>query len=105
MSTDLICQKLKQEIVGLDLAIPGTIRTVYLRCGKASCRCGSGQKEDKHGPYFFWDRRAKGQLASLTVGKEDIVQFRQWIKNRQKLETIVEKILDRSAQIASEIRK
>lgn len=105
MSTDVAYHKLKQEIVGLDLAIPGTLRTVYLRCGKTTCRCGSGRKEDKHGPYFFWDRKAKGRLASLTVGKEDIAQFRQWIRNREKLETIVKKMLDRGAQIASEIRK
>ena len=105
MSADVTYHKLKQEIGHLDLAIPGTLRTVYLRCGKAACRCGSGQKEDKHGPYFFWDRRAKGQLASLTVGKEDIAQFRQWIKNRQTLERIVEKLLGRGAQIASKIRK
>lgn len=105
MPIDARYGKLKQEIVRLDLAIPGTLRTVYLKCGKATCRCGSGRQEDKHGPYFFWDRKAKGQLASLTVGKEDIAQFRQWVKNRQKLETIVEKMLDRGAQIASEIRK
>ena len=105
MSADATYHKLKQEIVRLDLAIPGTLRTVYLKCGKVNCRCGGGDKEDKHGPYFFWDRRAKGQLASLTVGKEDIARFRQWIKNREKLERIVEKMLDRGAQIASEIRK
>ena len=105
MSADAKYQELKRELVHLDLAIPGTLRTVYLRCGKAACRCGNGRKEDKHGPYFFWDRKAKGRLASLTVGKEDIVQFRQWIKNRQRLEALVEKMLDRGAQIASEIRK
>jgi hypothetical protein len=105
MPVDIQYQKLKQEIEGLDLAIPGTLRTVYVKCGKTPCRCESGRKEDKHGPYFFWDRKANGKIASLTVGSEDISQFRQWIKNRQKLEKITRKLLDRGAQIASQIRK
>ncbi len=105
MPLDAKYHKLKQEITRLDMAILGTLRRVYLRCGKASCRCASRRKLEKHGPYFFWDRKANGQLASLTLGKEDLPQFQRWIKNRQKLERIVGKMLQRGSQIASQLRK
>ena len=36
--------RLKKKIQNFGLIIPGTIRTVYLRCGKENCKCQQGEK-------------------------------------------------------------
>jgi len=93
-------KKIKEEIFEMGMAIPGTIRTVKLKCGSPNCRCRSGKNEDKHGPYYFWDRKVKGKLTSTSVPKDKVAQIKMWIKNRQKLEKLVTELLDRGQKAA-----
>lgn len=75
----------------IDLAIPGRLRTVTMKCGKDSCPCSSGKKEFFHGPYFFWDRKVNGKPSSLSLPKELVPSFQKWIDNRKKLEALLKK--------------
>jgi len=45
-----------------------TERSVYTKCGKASCRCANG--ELLHGPYRYQYWREAGRLRSRYLGKE-----------------------------------
>jgi hypothetical protein len=81
-------------------AVPGKVRTVRLRCGKDTCKCQSGKDADKHGPYYFWDRKVDGKLTSTSVPKADLPRFYKWIENREKLEEIVTQIKKESESLA-----
>ena len=91
---------LKKQISALGMAIPGSIQTAYLRCGKKNCRCQQDEKL-RHGPYFLWYRRVDGKTATQSIAEEDVHLFRTWIDNRQKLETLVQKIVSLGADYAA----
>jgi hypothetical protein len=91
---------LKKQISALGMAIPGSIQTAYLRCGKKNCRCQQDEKL-RHGPYFLWYRRINGKTATQSIAEEDVHLFRTWIDNREKLETLVQKIVSLGADYAA----
>ena len=91
---------LKKQISALGMTIPGSIQTAYLRCGKKNCRCQQDEKL-RHGPYFLWYRRINGKTATQSIAEEDVHLFRTWIDNREKLETLVQKIVSLGADYAA----
>lgn len=105
MNTNLLkLKRLKRKIAGLEMTIPGSIRTIYQPCGQANCRCKNGKKH-WHGPYYLWGRRINGRLTSKTISKSDLPLYRRWIKNKTKLKTIVAEILDVGCKYATEYDK
>ena len=93
-------QCLIDELASLDLVVPGTLRTVYLCCGKSACPCASGKKEHRHGPYLFWDRKINGKLSSASIPRSLAPQFKRWIANRRRLDRIYYKLLELGAAAA-----
>jgi len=91
---------LKKQIASTGLAIPGSIQTAYLRCGKKNCRCQQDEKL-RHGPYFLWYRRVDGKTATQSIAEGDVHLFRTWIDNRGKLEALVRKIVSLGADYAA----
>lgn len=91
---------LKKQITSLGRAIPGSIQTAYLRCGKKNCRCQQDEKL-RHGPYFLWYRRVNGKTATQSIAEENVHLFRTWIDNREKLEALVQKIVSLGADYAA----
>jgi hypothetical protein len=91
---------LKKQIASLGTAIPGSIQTVYLRCGKKNCRCHQDEKL-RHGPYYLWYRRINGKTATQSIAEEDVNLFRTWIDNRDKMEALVQKIVSLGADYAA----
>jgi len=83
-----------------ELAIPGTLRAVRLKCGKSGCICLSGNDSDKHGPYYLWDRKVNGKLTSTSIPKSKLIIFRRWIQNREGLEDIINQVKIESEGIA-----
>lgn len=93
-------KKLMVWISKNDLAIPGTLRTIRLKCGKSGCICQSGNDSDKHGPYYLWDRKVNGKLTSTSIPKNKLLIFRRWIGNRERLEDIINQMKIESEEIA-----
>ena len=93
---------LKTRIGDFDLAVPGTLRTIYSKCGKDYCACQT-DKSARHGPYILWDRKVDGKLSSKMVSKAMATQIKRWIENRNKLEKQVQEILILSQSIASNL--
>ena len=93
-------KKIKHRIQKIGIAIPGTLRVVYQRCGKSNCACATSAK-DRHGPYYLWDRKIKGRLASKSIQKENVPLYREWIGNRMLLEALVQQLLDSGARYAT----
>jgi hypothetical protein len=96
---------IQNKILRLGLVIPGTIRKIYLKCGKENCRCMSGNEADRHGPYFFWDRKVNGRLSSLSISKEDLPYYERGIANRQKLERLFAEALSVGEHLATQFKK
>jgi len=98
-------ERIKEKMLNLGIVIPGTIREVHLKCGKQNCRCAGGENKDLHGPYFFWDRKVRGNLSSMSISKENVEKIKKWINNKAKLEKIVQEILECGLQEASKLKK
>jgi len=65
----------------------------------------TGESEERHGPYLFWDRKVNGKLSSQSIAKEDRRSFERWIANRRAMEEIVAKILALGAERAAKQRR
>jgi hypothetical protein len=107
--TKLIQEKklniLKEELADFDLAIPGTLRSIYSKCGKPNCICQTDQN-GRHGPYWLWDRKVNGKLSSKMVTAQMVPQIKKWIENRLRMEALFAKILKLSQELAAtEIEK
>ena len=102
INQDKKIELLKTKIGDFDLAVPGTLRTIYSKCGKAYCACQSDKKA-RHGPYILWDRKVDGKLSSKMVSKTMAAQIKKWIENRNKLEKQVHEILIISQAIVSSL--
>ncbi len=95
--------KLKNSIIALGPVLPGTLRTVYLRCGDKKCRCKTKDKSQWHGPYSFWDRKDGKQLSSRSISLETAQLLREWINNRRELNGIVRKMLKQGMKMARQL--
>ena len=93
---------LKIKIIDFDLVVPGSLRTIYSKCGKDYCACRTDKKA-RHGPYILWDRKVDGKLSSKMVSKEMAAQIKKWIENRNELEKQVQEILIISQSIVSNL--
>jgi hypothetical protein len=92
-------QAVKMKIINLGVAIPGTIRMIYSKCGKANCACQTDKKA-RHGPYFLWDRKVNGKLSSKMVSREMAKKIKIWIENRKRLEFLIHEILTLGQEFA-----
>lgn len=101
-SQDKKIELLKTKIVDFDLIVPGSLRTIYSKCGRDYCAC-QADKKARHGPYILWDRKVNGKLSSKMVSKEMAAQIKKWIENRNKLEKQVQEILILSQSIVSNL--
>jgi hypothetical protein len=45
----------------------GSLGEVYRRCGRASCRCATGEK---HGPVFYLTRNERGRTRNIYIPEE-----------------------------------
>ena len=78
---------------------PGSISTVYRRCGKASCHCGD-RKDPGHGPHFQMTYKVEGRTvtqslsgrASVEKAEQEIAAFRKFEKLCQEFIEINQKI-------------
>jgi hypothetical protein len=93
-------QRIKGKFFSIGLAIPGSIRETYLQCGEDWCACAA-KGGPLHGPYYFWNRKVNGKLTSKSIPKAKLGQFRNWISNRQKIEALLQQLLEIGQEIAT----
>ena len=97
-------QRLKESLQALGPILPGTIRKVYLRCGKKNCRCQSADKKQLHGPYYFWDRIEGKKLSSRSIPANQVKLYQEWINNRREQERIVRQMQEHGLALAKELQ-
>lgn len=91
---------LKLKLSDFDLAVPGTLRSIYSKCGKPNCICQKNPK-GRHGPYWLWDRKVNGKLSSKMLPSQMVSQIKSWIENRRRLEEALVEILIISQEVAA----
>ena len=102
MLNDSKFERIKTKVLALGPIVPGTLRKVYLRCGKKNCRCRTSRKSHWHGPYFFWDRKEGKKLSSRSIPSELVRLIREWIDNRRELDQIISRMLKQGMKIATD---
>lgn len=71
--------------------LPGSIATVFIRCGKKNCLCHKDPKH-RHGPYYQWSGVINGKRTSKLIPPELLKECQEGIKNYQKLTAKLEEL-------------
>ena len=87
--------RLTAELDGLDYALPGTLATRYMRCGKANCRC-KADPPALHGPYLHWTRKVAGKTVTRTLTADQAQRYQAWFDNARRLRTLIADLEARS---------
>ncbi len=63
--------------------LPGTVHRQWVRCGKASCRCSTGEK---HGPFYYRFWRAGNRLRKEYVPRCRVEEVKERCAARQQMQ-------------------
>ena len=80
--------RLKTRLREIGFICEGTLLERWMRCGKANCVCARS-KARWHGPYFELSWKRKGKTVSRRLSSEEASLYRQWVANRQRLQSII----------------
>lgn len=75
------------DLIGSGYALPGTLASRYMRCGKANCRC-KGEPPVLHGPYLHWTRTVAGKTVTRTLTPEQAERYQPWFDNAHRLRIV-----------------
>ena len=90
--------ELKAELHAVGFVCLGSVQTRRLECGKAACRCHD-DPENRHGPYHYWTRKARGKTVGLMLTEDEFRVYRQWIDNNRTLEQILRDMRNVSSRV------
>ena len=62
------------DLIGSDYALPGTLASRYMRCGKTNCRC-KAESPVLHGTYLHWTRTVAGKTVTRTLTPEQAERY------------------------------
>jgi uncharacterized protein DUF6788 len=62
-----------------------------MQCGKPNCACAT-DRASQHGPYYQLSWKEKGKTVSRRLPAEHARLYRQWIANRQGLQSIIQRM-------------
>ena len=88
-------KRIAAELTGIDYALPGTLASRYMRCGKANCRC-KGDPPLLHGPYLHWTRTVAGKTVTRTLTPEQAERYQPWFDNARRLREALTELEARS---------
>lgn len=94
-SADPPGKRIASELTGIDHALPGTLASRYMRCGKANCRC-KAEPPALHGPYLHWTRTVAGKTVTRTLTPEQAERYQPWFDNARRLRELLTDLEARS---------
>lgn len=77
-------ERVRRQILGMDLLCPGSIVKRFNTCGKPGCRCASDPSA-RHGPYYIWSRRENGRLVQTVVSPDQAKALQRAIRQHRKV--------------------
>jgi hypothetical protein len=90
---------LAAELADIGLISPGSVVVRTTSCGKPGCRCQADPPQ-RHGPYYQWSRAIAGKTVSRRLDERQAELYRGWIANRHRLEQIIARMEQVSAEAA-----
>ncbi len=81
-------EKIRKELDGLGLILPGGISTQWYTCRKKGCRCMDAENPIKHGPYHQLSYRIAGKSSTMIVKGEDLKRARKSIENHRRFKEL-----------------
>jgi hypothetical protein len=72
-------------------ALPGSIVTRHMRCGKAACAC-KADPPVLHGPYVQWTRVVNGTTLTRYLSEEQFGRYQAWFANARRLKDLIAKL-------------
>ena len=91
-------REVKQRIQEVGFICPGSLVERRVTCGNPKCPC-SRDPEKLHGPYYQLSWKEKGKSVSRFLSSEEAALYREWINNRHRLTSIINKMHDVSQQV------
>ncbi len=89
--------RLATDPLGFGYALPGTLASRFMRCGKANCRC-KADPPSLHGPYLHWTRTVAGKTVTRTLTPEQAAHYQPWFDNARRLREALTELEARSLQ-------
>jgi hypothetical protein len=83
--------RLKARLSEIGFICEGTLLERWMQCGKPNCACARSRAR-LHGPYFQLSWKEKAKTMSRRLSAEHAALYRQWIANRQRLQSIVQQL-------------
>jgi len=83
--------RVKARLRQVGFICQGSLVERWMRCGKPNCACARNDAK-RHGPYFQLSWKETGKTVSRRLSPEHAALYRQWVANRQRLESIIEKM-------------
>ena len=74
----------------------GSLGEVYRRCGRASCRCATGEK---HGPVFYLTRNEGGRTRNIYVPEELREQVERGVAGYRRYRELGQEIAEENARV------
>lgn len=91
-------RKLEDILMKPKSMVEGSIRILYLRCGKKHCACKKKKNPKKHGPYVYRRVMVNGKQKSIYIKeektKEQLENYRGYNKHLSEYRKIMKKIYD-----------
>lgn len=78
-----------------DPILPGSLATVYARCGRKNCRCYADPTK-AHGPYYRWTGLIEGKPTSVALSVDMLKECKKRMVNYKKLTAEFEKAVTRA---------
>lgn len=72
--------------------IKGHIHYNYVKCGRKGCRCASGKRSDRHGPYAELRWEEDGIKHSRYIKKKELEQYKTALSKQKKVKTLEQDI-------------
>ncbi|PYT79158.1 MAG: hypothetical protein DMG41_38960 [Acidobacteria bacterium] len=83
--------RLKTRLREIGFICEGTLVERWMQCGKPNCACAT-DRASRHGPYYQLSWKEKGKTVSRRLPAEHATLYRQWIANRQRLQSIIQQM-------------
>lgn len=77
-----------QRLAETGFALPGTLLTRRMSCGKSTCRCQADPPQ-LHGPYHQWTRKIDGKTVTRRLTDAQAAVYGPWFANAQQLRELV----------------
>lgn len=92
-------ERIVAALADTGFAMPGTVMTRSLPCGKSGCRCKADPPQ-LHGPYHQWTRKIDGKTVTRWLSTEEAERYGPWFANARRLRELLTELEGLSLRIA-----